>query len=228
MVTDALRAAASAPSGEVVASDATKWAADKARRMLADGINIQVTGEATNAIVTGVIKSLLDHVDDLRADLNCAIAIGRLAAKASGFTHPAPAAGAMPAREAIARIIDRGIMDQYDVAVREGRFAANGRPWADVAYGEDREAVLAKADAIRALASQEAGQPSDAWRDAIRAALEAIQDQRALAASDFKSSNCMGQRGADRVNAFHDAYLAVMKLTDRAPAQPSTPEAGER
>lgn len=63
-----------------IMSDETRPAADKAREMLAIGIRIQATGEATDAVVTGIIKSLLDHIDELEADLKCAIAVGRVAA----------------------------------------------------------------------------------------------------------------------------------------------------
>lgn len=58
-------------------------AVQRARDMLDAGINIQTTGEATNAIVAGIIRSLLDHIDELEADLKAAIAVGRLAARQS-------------------------------------------------------------------------------------------------------------------------------------------------
>ena len=66
---------------EPIASDETKPAVEKARAMLVDGINIQALGEATNQVVTGIIESLLEHIDDLNSDLQCAIAVGRYAAR---------------------------------------------------------------------------------------------------------------------------------------------------
>lgn len=65
-------------------SDETKPAVQKARDMLATGIRIQATGPATDAIVSGIIQSLLDHIDELEADLNVAIAVGRVAARTPG------------------------------------------------------------------------------------------------------------------------------------------------
>ena len=41
--------------------------------------------EATNAVITGLIEKLLAHIDELEADLKCAIAIGRMAANSSGY-----------------------------------------------------------------------------------------------------------------------------------------------
>jgi len=43
-------------------------------------------------------------------------------------------------------------------------------------------------------------------------ALKAIDDLRVLSATDFKSPNCQGQRGADRCDALYDAYSAVHAL----------------
>jgi hypothetical protein len=63
-------------------SDKTRPAVDRVRETLAVGINIQATGEATNAVVTGMVKCLLDHIDELEADLNCAVAVGRMAGSA--------------------------------------------------------------------------------------------------------------------------------------------------
>lgn len=65
---------------EKLLSAETRPAVEKAREMLALGIDIQAAGDATNAVVTGIVKSLLDHIDELEADLECAIAVGRYAA----------------------------------------------------------------------------------------------------------------------------------------------------
>jgi hypothetical protein len=62
-------------------SDETRPAVEIARQMLAMGINVQATGEVTNQVVAGIIKSLLDHIDELEADLKCAVAVGRYAAR---------------------------------------------------------------------------------------------------------------------------------------------------
>lgn len=73
-------------------SDETRPPVETARKMLALGINIQATGEATNDLVTGIIQSLLSHIDELDADLKCAVAVGRYAAnqpyKAEAITYP--------------------------------------------------------------------------------------------------------------------------------------------
>ena len=58
-------------------SDETRPKVDSVREMLRMGINIQATGEATNAVITGMIKCLLDHIDELEADLKAAIALGK-------------------------------------------------------------------------------------------------------------------------------------------------------
>jgi hypothetical protein len=55
-----------------------------------------------------------------------------------------------PSREDIARIIDPELFEKYDLELASGRCAQNGRKWADVCYGEKRDATLAKADAILA------------------------------------------------------------------------------
>lgn len=68
------------PNPAILPSDETRPAIQAARDMLAAGINIQATGEATNAVVTGMLTALFAHIDELEADLNCAIAVGRLAA----------------------------------------------------------------------------------------------------------------------------------------------------
>jgi hypothetical protein len=60
-------------------SDETRPVVETAREMLRVGINIQATGEATNAIITGLLEKLLAHIDELEADLKCAIAIGKMA-----------------------------------------------------------------------------------------------------------------------------------------------------
>jgi hypothetical protein len=57
--------------------------------MLVTGIRIQSTGEATDQLVTDIIQSLLDHIDELEADLKCAIAVGRLAAGHAEDSHEA-------------------------------------------------------------------------------------------------------------------------------------------
>lgn len=69
-------------------SDETRPKVEKVREMLALGINIQATGEATNAVVTGMLTALLDHIDELEADLKCAIAVGKMAAAKSRGVSP--------------------------------------------------------------------------------------------------------------------------------------------
>ena len=64
-------------------SDETRPKIETGREMLRVGINIQATGDATNAVVTGMVKALLDHIDELEADLKAAIALGRAFANKS-------------------------------------------------------------------------------------------------------------------------------------------------
>ena len=47
-------------------------------------LNIQATGEATNAVVTGMLTALLDHIDELEADLKASIALGKAYAVSNG------------------------------------------------------------------------------------------------------------------------------------------------
>lgn len=54
-------------------SDETQWAADGARKILDIGIEIQGAEPVTNAVVAGLIKMLLDHIDNLKADPDVAI-----------------------------------------------------------------------------------------------------------------------------------------------------------
>lgn len=65
-------------------SDETRPKVETVREMLRIGINIQATGEATNAVVTGMVKALLDHIDELEADLKAAVALGRAYALTNG------------------------------------------------------------------------------------------------------------------------------------------------
>ena len=65
-------------------SDQTRPIVETAREMLRTGINIQATGEATNAIVTGLVEKLLSHIDELEADLKAAVALGRAYAQQTG------------------------------------------------------------------------------------------------------------------------------------------------
>lgn len=65
-------------------SDETRPKVETVREMLRIGINIQATGEATNAVVTGMVKALLDHIDELEADLKAAVALGRAYALSNG------------------------------------------------------------------------------------------------------------------------------------------------
>lgn len=51
----------------------------------------------------------------------------------------------------VARVIDPAAIRKYEKAVSEGRTAANGRPWADVAYGADRDIAIQQARAAIAI-----------------------------------------------------------------------------
>lgn len=64
-------------------SDDTRPKVENIREMMRTGINIQATGEATNAVVTGMVQALLDHIDELEADLKAALALGRAYANKS-------------------------------------------------------------------------------------------------------------------------------------------------
>ena len=50
-------------------SDKTRAFVEPVRKMLAEGINVQATGEATNRIVEGAFRSLVEHIDELEMDL---------------------------------------------------------------------------------------------------------------------------------------------------------------
>lgn len=69
--------------GNDVISDDTRPKVENIREMMRTGINIQATGEATNAVVTGMVQALLDHIDELEADLKAALALGRAYANKS-------------------------------------------------------------------------------------------------------------------------------------------------
>lgn len=58
-------------------SDETRSKVEKVREMYQQGINIHATGEATNAVVTGMLKALFEHIDELEADLTAAVALGK-------------------------------------------------------------------------------------------------------------------------------------------------------
>lgn len=58
---------------------------------------------------------------------------------------------ALRGREEIARIIDPELFEKYDIELKFGRFAANGKNWAEVCYRDRIDKILAKADAILAL-----------------------------------------------------------------------------
>lgn len=58
-------------------SDETRPKVDSVREMMRLGINIQATGDATNAIISGAIQALLDHIDEIEADLKTAVALGK-------------------------------------------------------------------------------------------------------------------------------------------------------
>ncbi len=51
----------------------------------------------------------------------------------------------------VAHIIDPAAMTKYERALAEGRTAANGKPWAEVAYGRDRELAILQARAAISL-----------------------------------------------------------------------------
>jgi len=58
-------------------SDETRPKVEKVREMYQQGINIQAAGEATNAVVTGMLRALFEHIDELEADLKAAVALGK-------------------------------------------------------------------------------------------------------------------------------------------------------
>lgn len=55
------------------------WSVETARRILKDGVKIQALGPATDAVITGLIKVLVAHIDEQSADLKAAIGVGRAA-----------------------------------------------------------------------------------------------------------------------------------------------------
>lgn len=50
-------------------SDKTRQFVEPVRKMLAEGINVQALGEATNQIIEGAFRSLVGHIDELEMDL---------------------------------------------------------------------------------------------------------------------------------------------------------------
>ena len=56
-------------------------------------------------------------------------------------------------RNEIARIINPDLFVEYDLLVKAGTIAENGKPWSWVVFGTKIEALLAKADAIIALSA---------------------------------------------------------------------------
>lgn len=53
-----------------------------------------------------------------------------------------------------------------------------------------------------------------ARKQAFTEAMDELDKLRTLAATDFKSPNCQGQRGVDRTDAFFDAYHAIRNLSE--------------
>jgi hypothetical protein len=60
---------------------------------------------------------------------------------------------------------------------------------------------------------QAVAQVESARKQAFTEAMDELDKLRTLAATDFKSPNCQGQRGVDRTDAFFDAYHAIRKLS---------------
>ncbi|QRG06148.1 hypothetical protein EZH22_24695 [Xanthobacter dioxanivorans] len=50
-------------------SDKTRQFVEPVRKMLAEGINVQALGDATNQIIEGAFQSLVEHIDELEMDL---------------------------------------------------------------------------------------------------------------------------------------------------------------
>jgi hypothetical protein len=57
----------------------------------------------------------------------------------------------MTEKEQIARIINPDLYVEYDLLVKKGTLAENGKLWADVVFGFRIERLVEKADAIIAL-----------------------------------------------------------------------------
>lgn len=58
-----------AESGERFMSDKTRQFVEPVRKMLAEGINVQALGDATNQVIDGAFRALVGHIDDLEMDL---------------------------------------------------------------------------------------------------------------------------------------------------------------
>lgn len=80
-----------------------------------------------------------------------------------------------------------------------------------IANSEQIHVTAASAEAISIL-EQLKMELQRSSTPAFDKALKAIDDLRVLSATDFKSPNCQGQRGADRCDALYDAYSAVHAL----------------
>jgi hypothetical protein len=82
---DAVATQPAAPQPGVFMSDKTRAFVVPVRKMLAEGINVQATGEATNRVVEGAFRSLVEHIDELEMDLAAL-------RTAVALSSPAPAA----------------------------------------------------------------------------------------------------------------------------------------
>lgn len=64
-------------------SGETKEGVERIRELLKIGIHLQAAGPVTDQVVSGMLKVLFAHIDELEADLKCAIAVGQMAAQAA-------------------------------------------------------------------------------------------------------------------------------------------------
>jgi hypothetical protein len=205
------RAAASAPSGEAVAhipfdddADHPKTWRGLALSCLADMVGYAHDETPQRRLVSA--NGWAEHANRLhQAD-----------------AHPAPAAGAMPGREAIEAAFNKHIrLAPVDPPSHDDVDAHMPKQWfGNLAY---HVTPASKAAFLDALASQEAGQPSDEWREAIEdafiAGATAVHNEWLATAERGEGP----PRGDPEFGEAASDYAASVEF-----AQPSAPEAGKR
>lgn len=104
--------------------------------------------------------------------------------------------------------------DRYPYSPDEARVA---RWFFDKGIGGGDDPIgslIASHEVLAAERKQLRAQVEDARKQAFSEAMDELDKLRTLAATDFKSPNCQGQRGMDRTDAFYDAYHAIRRLSD--------------
>lgn len=113
--------------------------------------------------------------------------------------HPSAERTALADRETVARIINPELFVEYDLLVKQGTLAENGKLWSEVVFGKRIEALHQKADAIIA-----ALRAAPAAEGAVREALTPFAGLATLF-DNFE---------VDRREPEKDSVLVSVKLVD--------------